>query len=62
LTTNWANDAYPAWLLDGRHVIFTSNRSGGTELHVMNTDGSNQTRLTRRVGHDEAPDWVGGEP
>jgi hypothetical protein len=22
---------------------------------VMNTDRSNQTRLTRRVGHDEAP-------
>jgi Tol biopolymer transport system component len=62
LTTDPANDNYPAWSPDGRHIVFASNRSGGTELYVMNADGSNQTRLTTKEGHDEAPDWAGGAP
>lgn len=62
LTTDAANDSYPAWSPDGRHIVFSSNRSGGTELYVMNADGSSQTRLTNKAGHDEGPDWARGNP
>jgi TolB protein len=61
LTTDPANDSYPAWSPDGRRIVFSSNRSGGTELYVMNADGSSQTRLTNKAGHDEAPDWARGK-
>jgi Tol biopolymer transport system component len=60
LTTDPANDSYPAWSPDGHRIVFSSNRSGGTELYVMNPDGSGQTRLTNKSGHDEAPDWARG--
>jgi len=62
LTTDPAIDRYPAWSPDGRHITFSSKRGGGTELFVMNVDGSSQTRLTDVAGHDEAPDWGRGSP
>ena len=36
----------PAWSPDGKRIAFVSNRTGSTELWVMNKDGSGQRRLT----------------
>ena len=38
-------------------VTFASNRDGSYEIHKMNADGSNQTRLTNNQAIDEWPDW-----
>ena len=55
-----ADDASPAWSLDGQMIAFTSTRdhSGdgieSQELYVMDADGTNQRRLT-----DEEPNVAG---
>jgi len=46
LTNNPASDARPRYSPDGRTIVFESNRSGSVELWLMNSDGSNQRRLT----------------
>jgi Tol biopolymer transport system component len=48
----------PAWSTNGRQIYFTSKRpSTGTnfELYVMNSDGSDVTRLTFAAGEDGMP-------
>lgn len=37
---------------DGKHVIFTSDRSGDIELYVMDADGKNVRQLTNTPGYD----------
>ena len=46
LTTDIAKDADPAWSPNGSKIVFESERSGSTDIWVMNSDGSNQQRLT----------------
>lgn len=41
LTDNAANDWGPVFSPDGRHIIFTSDRSGRNAIYAMNSDGSN---------------------
>jgi Tol biopolymer transport system component len=51
LTDNPARDEYPSWSPDGGKISFTSERSGLSELWVMNaSDGSQPTKLTH---HDK---------
>ena len=38
-------------------IVFTSNRDGNDEIYVMNSDGSNQTRLTNNNVKDWFPKW-----
>lgn len=45
LTDNAANDWGPVFSPDGRHIVFTSDRSGRNAIYVMNSDGSNQQWL-----------------
>src|SRR3972149_2208191 len=39
ITTAGVNED-PAWSPEGRHLVFTSNRSGRKEIYVMHADGS----------------------
>ena len=39
-------DETPAWMPDGRRIVFQSDRTGRFELWMMNADGSNQEQLT----------------
>lgn len=55
----YGHDFSPTWSPDGTRIAFSSGRDGlsGTELYVMNADGSNQTRLTNNAVDDRYPTW-----
>ena len=38
-------------------IAFVSNRDGNNEIYAMNSDGSNQTRLTNNSARDSRPSW-----
>jgi len=48
LTTNPAIDSSPTWSPDGTKILFTTTRDDPTKpaLYVMNSDGSNPTKVT----------------
>ncbi len=57
LTDNNDSDYYPAWSPDGDRIAFLSDRRGHrAQLYVMNSDGSEQDRLT------DADDGITGRP
>ena len=37
---------------DGKRIAFVSDRDGNPEIYIMNSDGSNQIRLTNNVAFD----------
>lgn len=48
----------PAWSPNGTQVAFASNRTGDTELYLLNVGSGVVTRLTTRTGSDGAPSWL----
>ena len=58
LTRNDAEDFWPSWSPDGRHIALTSYRNGVSGIYVMNADGRKQRRLLGdRVGNTALPKW-----
>lgn len=57
LTNNNAMDCEPVWSPDGSKIAFWSNRDGGMEIYVMDSDGSNVKRLTNNLSDDGNPSW-----
>ena len=59
LTSNAWADTRPDWSPDGTHIAYNSNRSGSSQIHVMNADGSNDVQLTTGAKGmtNQAPDW-----
>jgi Tol biopolymer transport system component len=58
LTTDEGFDGFAAWSPDGSKIVFESDRTGVSQLWLMNADGSNQTQLTfDPVPKDQVPDW-----
>ena len=56
--TNLDDDIYPSLSPDGRRVAFRSlRRDRNDEIYVINSDGSNLTRLTNTPGENTAPTW-----
>lgn len=59
--TNLTNDSfyesYPSWSPDGTQIAFTSTRTGKSQIHIMNEDGSNLTQLTSDYEND-FPIWL----
>jgi hypothetical protein len=41
-----------------QHLAFASDRDGDLDIYTMNSDGSNQTRLTSNTGNDDHPSWA----
>jgi TolB protein len=62
LTDNQAADIFPTLSPNGKKIVFDSNRNRGTgplntfDLFLMNTDGTEQTHLTRGGGATWSPD------
>ena len=55
LTTNGNEDYAPAWSPDGTKIVFTRDYS---ELFVMDSDGSDELRLSSGTyPHEARPDW-----
>jgi Tol biopolymer transport system component len=52
LTDTDGYDAEATISVDGKHIIFTSMRSGDLDLYSMDADGRNIKRLTNELGYD----------
>ena len=64
LTNNSFNDIHPAWSPDGTKIVFDSDRNDlsdnlirMSEIYSMETDGSNQVRLTTGSSSNFGPGW-----
>ena len=52
------NDSEPQWSPDGARIAFVSDRDGGgTDIWVMNADGTGARNLTHTAGDDLNPRW-----
>lgn len=60
LTTDKANDVFPAWSPDGTQITFSSDRhdKGNLDVYVMNADGTGVTQLTDSPGEDRGTSWT----
>ena len=56
LTNGEGTNESPAFSPNGRHIVFTSTRSGKTQVFTMARDGKNVRQITR-TGNNEKPDW-----
>jgi TolB protein len=56
LTFGEGTNESPSWAPNGRHLAFTSTRSGKTQIFTMARDGKNLKQLTR-TGNNYYPDW-----
>ena len=65
LTDHLAHDFYPAWLPDGRHIAFRSNRDGALSIYTMDLAGKNIKRIVEAIGRPAvSPDgrWIALTP
>jgi TolB protein len=46
----------PSWAPNGRHLVFSSTRTGATQIFTLNGDGTNVQQLTFE-GSNSTPSW-----
>jgi TolB protein len=56
LTFGEGNNESPVFSPNGRHVAFTSTRSGKKQIYTIARTGKDLKQITR-VGNNEHPDW-----
>jgi len=56
LTENAGRNENPSWSPDGRHLVFSSNRSGKYQLYLVDYDGRNIRQITS-AGENKMPKW-----
>ena len=56
ITFGEGSNESPAYAPNGRHIAFTSTRSGRTQIYTMGRDGKNVKQLTRD-GNNYTPAW-----
>ncbi len=57
LTINNFDDRYASYAPDGEKIVFESNRDGNWQIYLMDTDGSNQERMTSDENNNRRPSW-----
>ncbi len=50
-------DDSPSWAPDGRHLVFSSTRSGKSHIYMVNMDGTGLEQLTFGGRHHSSPSW-----
>lgn len=48
----------PSWSPDGRFIAYTSNRTGNSDIWIMNSDGANARQKTTHGAIDCQPAWT----
>ena len=53
------SNLYPEWSPDGKKIVYVQHSSRGYAIFTMNSDGTNQIRLSTNAGDDwdERPTW-----
>lgn len=51
------DDESPSWALNGRDLIFTSNRAGKNQIFSIHADGTGLIRLTSNAANNTSPSW-----
>lgn len=57
LTSGQWDDRDPVWSPDGRTIAFSSNRSGGWDLYLLDVLSGETSRLTTIAGFEANPSW-----
>ena len=57
ITKHQGSSLDPAWSLDGRKIVFVTNRVLPNEIYVMDADGGHQTQLTFTRTREDYPRW-----
>ena len=57
MTDNPARDFSAAFSPDGKKIVFSSDRGGDADVHVMNADGSGVVNVGNKPEFDNAPEW-----
>lgn len=52
-----ADNRDPSYSPDGRQIAFISNRTGNTQIHIIDPDGNNERRITYDRFDWEQPKW-----
>lgn len=61
LAPDEASDYDPAFSPDGSRIVFTSTRSGNSDIWIMNSDGTDLRQLTFHPLADRRPQWINNE-
>jgi TolB protein len=56
ITQDQGNNEEPSWAPNGRLLVFSSDRSGSSQLWVSTADGSMQRQITKEGGYS-TPSW-----
>ena len=56
ITDGIGNNQSPAFSPNGRHIAFTSTRSGKSQIFTVDRDGNNLRQITRE-GNNKFPNW-----
>jgi Tol biopolymer transport system component len=57
VTDDPSNNYWPEVSPDGTRIAFVSERSGNSEVYVMDIDGTNLTNISNNLASDTAPTW-----
>jgi WD40 repeat protein len=50
-------ESEPNWSPDGMHIVYVSETFGGSDLFIVNADGSGRRNITTSPGFESSPSW-----